>query len=58
MGPVVTYAAAMYPVEAAAAVLPAFRDYMDTAPDAVNASATLWTFRARRYFPNGSTDAA
>ena len=43
VGPVVTHAAAMYPVEAAAAVLPGFRDYVETAPDAVNASATFWT---------------
>jgi berberine-like enzyme len=51
VGPMVTYAAAMYPVEAAAAVLPAFRDYMDTAPDAVNASATLWTVPGTPAFP-------
>jgi FAD/FMN-containing dehydrogenase len=51
VGPVVTYAAAMYPIEAAAAVLPAFRDYMDTAPDAVNASATLWTVPSTSVFP-------
>jgi hypothetical protein len=51
VGPVVTYAAAMYPIEAAAAVLPAFSDYMDTAPDAVNASATLWTVPSTSVFP-------
>jgi FAD/FMN-containing dehydrogenase len=51
VGPAVTYAAAMYPIEAAAAVLPAFRDYMDTAPDAVNASATLWTVPSTPVFP-------
>jgi FAD/FMN-containing dehydrogenase len=51
VGPVVTYAAAMYPVEAASAVLPAFRDYMDTAPDAVNAYATLWTVPRTPAFP-------
>ena len=51
VGPLVTYAAAMYPVEAAAAVLPAFRDYMDTAPDAVNASATFWTVPSMALFP-------
>jgi FAD/FMN-containing dehydrogenase len=51
VGPVVTYGAAMYPIEAAAAVLPAFRDYMDTAPDAVNASATLWTVPSTPVFP-------
>jgi len=51
VGPVVTYAAAMYPIEAAAAVLPAFRDYMDTAPDAVNGSATLWTVPRMPVFP-------
>jgi FAD/FMN-containing dehydrogenase len=51
VGPLVTYVAAMYPIEAAAAVLPAFRDYMDTAPDAVNASATLWTVPSTPAFP-------
>jgi hypothetical protein len=34
VGPLVTYASAMYPLDTAAAVLPAFRGYMDTAPDA------------------------
>jgi len=51
VGPVVTYAAAMYPVEAAADVLPAFRDYVNTAPDAVNASATFWTVPRMALFP-------
>jgi FAD/FMN-containing dehydrogenase len=51
VGPIVTYAAATYPIEAASAVLPAFRDYMDTAPDAVNASATLWTVPSTPAFP-------
>jgi FAD/FMN-containing dehydrogenase len=51
VGPVVAYAAAMYPVEATASVLPAFRDYMDTAPDALNASATLWTVPSTPAFP-------
>ena len=41
----------MYPLDAAAAVLPAFRDYMDTAPDAVNASAILWTLPSTPAFP-------
>ena len=51
VGPVVTHAAAMYPVEAAAAVLPGFRDYVETAPDAVNASATFWTVPNMALFP-------
>ena len=51
VGPVVTHAAAMYPVEAAAAVLPGFRDYSETAPDAVNASATFWTVPSTPIFP-------
>ena len=51
VGPVVTHAAAMYPVEAAAAVLPGFRDYVETAPDAVNASATFWTVPHTPLFP-------
>jgi FAD/FMN-containing dehydrogenase len=51
VGPVVTYAAAMYPIETAPAVLSAFRDYVDTAPDAVNASATLWTVPSTPLFP-------
>ena len=53
VGPVVTYATAMYPVEAAAAVLPEFRDYIETAPDAVNASATFWTVPSTPMFPEG-----
>jgi FAD/FMN-containing dehydrogenase len=51
VGPVVTYASAMYPVEAAVAVLATFRDYMDTAPDAVNASAIFWTVPSTPAFP-------
>jgi FAD/FMN-containing dehydrogenase len=51
VGPVVTHAAAMYPVEAAAAVLPGFRDYVETAPDGVNASATFWTVPSTPIFP-------
>ena len=46
-----THAAAMYPIETTAAVLRAFRDYVDTAPDAVNASATLWTVPRTPLFP-------
>ena len=42
---------AMYPVEAAGAALPTFRDYMDTAPDAVNASAIFWTVPSTPAFP-------
>ena len=51
VGPVVTHAAAMYPIEAAAAVLSSFRDYVETAPDAVNASATFWTVPSMPLFP-------
>ena len=51
VGPVVTHAAAMYPIEAAAAVLSSFRDYAETAPDAVNASATFWTVPGMASFP-------
>ena len=51
VGPVVTHAAAMYPVEAAADVLHGFRDYMETAPDAVNACATFWTVPSMALFP-------
>jgi FAD/FMN-containing dehydrogenase len=51
VGPVVTHAGAMYPVEAAAAVLSGFRDYVETAPDAVNASATFWTVPGMALFP-------
>ena len=41
----------MYPIEAAAAVLSGFRDYAETAPDAVNASATFWTVPGTALFP-------
>lgn len=51
VGPVVVHASAMYPVEAAAAVLSGFRDYIETAPDAVNASATFWTVPSMPLFP-------
>ena len=51
VGPLVTHAAATYPVEAAAAVLSGFRDYVETAPDAVNASATFWTVPSMALFP-------
>jgi FAD/FMN-containing dehydrogenase len=51
VGPVVTHATAMYPVEAAGDVLHGFRDYVETAPDAVNASATFWTVPGMPLFP-------
>lgn len=51
VGPVVTHAAAMYPAEAAADVLHGFRDYVETAPDAVNASAAFWTVPCMGLFP-------
>jgi hypothetical protein len=51
VGPVVTYATVMYPAETAPAVLAGFRDYVDTAPDGVNASAALWTVPPGSTFP-------
>jgi FAD/FMN-containing dehydrogenase len=51
VGPLVTHATSIYPVEAAAAVLSGFRDYVETAPDAVNASATFWTVPNMALFP-------
>jgi FAD/FMN-containing dehydrogenase len=51
VGPTVTFAAVMYAIDVAPAVLAAFREYMETAPDALNASATLWTIPATPAFP-------
>lgn len=51
VGPIVTYAGAAYPAKTAAAVLSGFRDYIETAPDEVNAAATLWTVPSSPLFP-------
>ena len=51
VGPLLTCAGALYPAETAAAVLSGFRDYIETAPDEVNAASTLWTVPVSELFP-------
>jgi FAD/FMN-containing dehydrogenase len=43
VGPEVMYAGAIYPVEQAGAVLRAWRDFVDGAPDEVTSDATWWS---------------
>ncbi len=51
VGPRVMFAAVMYPVELAGTLLPAWRDFMARAPDAVSAEALFWTIPAAEAFP-------
>jgi len=51
VGPLVTFVAPVFPIEAAKAALAGFREFVRTAPDAVNASAVLWTVPAGSGFP-------
>ena len=50
-GPDVAFASAVYSMDDAADLLVAFREYVLTAPDEVNATATLWTIPEHRAFP-------
>ncbi|HEX7049661.1 MAG TPA: FAD-binding oxidoreductase [Longimicrobiales bacterium] len=51
VGPLVAFAAPVYPLEKAPAILPAFREFAAAAPDEVNLSATFWTLPAAPAFP-------
>jgi FAD/FMN-containing dehydrogenase len=46
VGPEVFLCAPLYPLERAAAVLPAWRDFMARVPEALSANAALWTVPA------------
>ncbi len=51
VGPMVAFAGPVYPLESAAGVMEAVRDFAAGAPDAVNVSATWWTIPAVPGFP-------
>ena len=51
VGPLVTLAAPFYALEDAERVLPAWRDFMATAPDEVSSSALFWSVPAVEAFP-------
>lgn len=51
VGPDLAFACAVYPIEDAADLLIAFREYVMAAPDEVNATATLWTIPEFPAFP-------
>ena len=50
-GPIVAFVAPVYPIDMAPDVVGAFRDFMRTAPDEINAAATFWTLPAALPFP-------
>lgn len=43
VGPMVTLCAPWYPAEMAAQILPAWRDYLATAPEEISSNASFWT---------------
>jgi FAD/FMN-containing dehydrogenase len=51
VGPMVALAAAMYAVEDAARVLPAWRDFAESAPDEISSSALFWGVPPADPFP-------
>ena len=51
VGPMVTVGAAFYPLEDAATVLPAWRDFMATAPDELSSLAFCWSVPPDEPFP-------
>ena len=51
LGPTVMMCVVMYPVEAAPTVLPAWRDFVVTAPDEVSSQAYFWGIPAVEGFP-------
>jgi len=51
VGPMVTFAAPVYPIAETAKVMAGFRDFVASAPDEVNASATWWSIPAVPGFP-------
>jgi FAD/FMN-containing dehydrogenase len=51
VGPLVALAAPAYALEDAARVLPAWRDYMQSAPEEVSGSALFWSIPVSEHFP-------
>ncbi len=51
VGPTIAFAGPVYPLESASRVLAAVRDFMATAPDEVNCSATWWSIPPVDAFP-------
>ena len=51
VGPLVAFAAPIYALEDAERVVPAWRDFMDAAPDEVSSQLFLWSVPAAEAFP-------
>ena len=51
VGPMVFVAAVFYPLEAAATILPAWRDFMDAAPEELSSLAICWSIPPAPPFP-------
>ena len=51
VGPLVALAATAYAIEDGARVLPAFREYMESAPDEVSGAALFWGIPSDEHFP-------
>jgi hypothetical protein len=51
VGPQVVFLGVMYPIEQAAVLLPRWRDFMETAPDAFSGNAMFWTIPEGSGFP-------
>ena len=51
LGPVVAFAATVYPLDRAEKVIAGFREFASNAPDEVNANAVLWTLPESPAFP-------
>jgi FAD/FMN-containing dehydrogenase len=51
VGPLVAFAAPIYAMEDAERVLPAWRDFMDAAPDEVSSQLLIWSVPATEGFP-------
>ena len=51
VGPLVAFAGPVYPLEHAPQIVAAFREYVASAPDEVNASAVRWTIPSVAAFP-------
>jgi FAD/FMN-containing dehydrogenase len=51
IGPIIMVGAVFYPQEAAREVLPAWRDYMASAPDELSSIALFWNVPSHRPFP-------
>jgi FAD/FMN-containing dehydrogenase len=51
VGPMVAFAGPVYPIEQSARVIDGFRDFVDGAPEEINALATWWSIPAVSGFP-------